>query len=227
MRPMENLHPPKPTSFDGVPHAMRQRGVPPHRVAVFCGSSPDASATHLEAAHELGRLLGEAGHVVIYGAGPIGLMGAVATGVASTGADLIGIIPTFLLERESAYSCPPRQTIVTADLLERKKIMMSISDAYIVLPGGYGTLDELTEVLAAAALGVERKPIVLLNLDNSFSGLVTLLDRLQLDGYFGVEHRGLMEVVNNTESVVRCIAQQLEGAERCSAADDDKEKKVA
>lgn len=152
-------------------------------VCVFCGFSPGAGTRYVESARNLGALLGERGHRLVYGAGTGGLMGAVATGAADRGAPITGLVPDFLRLREQADELPGQRLVLTGDLLERKRGMIDRADAFVALPGGYGTLDEVLEVISMKALGILDAPLVLVDVDGAWTPFVALIDSLHERGF--------------------------------------------
>jgi uncharacterized protein (TIGR00730 family) len=110
-------------------------------------------------------------------------MGAVAKGAADEGAKIVGIIPTFLREREMDDSIPPQEIFLTGSLTKRKSLMLRLADAFVALPGGYGTLDETLEVVSSSMLGIERKPLVLVNIDGFWDPFVKFVDELTARGF--------------------------------------------
>src|ERR1700731_2637442 len=143
-------------------------------VCVYCGSGPGTNPRFVEAAKALGKALAEGGIRLGYGGGSIGLMGAVATSVLDHGGSVTGIIPDFLTIRENALH-RVQEMIVTPDMHERKRLMFERSDAFVALPGGIGTLEELVEQLTWQQLGRHSKPILLANIDNFWKPLLALL----------------------------------------------------
>ncbi len=152
-------------------------------LCVFCGSRSGSNPAFVAAAHELGRLLGERGIRLVYGGGSLGMMGAVADGCLEAGGEVIGVIPDFLMNLELGHTGVTRLEIVP-DMLERKKRMAELSDAFITLPGGIGTLDELFEMLTWVRLGVHVKPNGLLNVDGFYDELISFCHRTQVEGGF-------------------------------------------
>jgi uncharacterized protein (TIGR00730 family) len=147
-------------------------------VCVYCGSGPGTNPSFVESAIALGKSLAENGVGLVYGGGSIGLMGAVATSVLDHGGTVTGIIPDFLTKRENALS-RAQEMIVTHDMHERKRLMFERSDAFVALPGGIGTLEELVEQLTWQQLGRHSKPILLANIDNFWEPLLELLDHMR------------------------------------------------
>jgi uncharacterized protein (TIGR00730 family) len=161
------------------------------RICVFCGSSPGNRSVYLEAAQQLGRSIAQRGWGLVYGGGKVGLMGAVANAALAAQGEVIGVIPYALEQREVAHDGLTQLRVVNT-MHERKALMADLSDAFIALPGGYGTLDELSEVVTWTQLGVHRKPCGLLNVDGFFDGLLTFLDEAVQQGFVSTGNRGLL-----------------------------------
>ncbi|MBS0202943.1 MAG: TIGR00730 family Rossman fold protein [Planctomycetes bacterium] len=166
------------------------------RICVFCGSSAGFDSTYRQSAIQFGKLLVDRGHELVYGAGSVGLMGAVADAVLQANGHVIGVIPRFLATRELLHE-GISDIRLTDDMHERKALMSELSDAFVALPGGLGTFEELFEVLTWAQLGLHSKPIGILNMAGYFDPLVALLDRAILDGFCRDEHRRLFIVDND------------------------------
>jgi uncharacterized protein (TIGR00730 family) len=147
-------------------------------VCVYCGSGPGTNPHFVEAAIALGKALAENGIRLVYGGGSIGLMGAVATSVLDHGGSVTGIIPDFLTTRENALT-RIQELIVTPDMHERKRLMFERSDAFVALPGGIGTLEELVEQLTWQQLGRHSKPILLANIDDFWEPLLALFTHMR------------------------------------------------
>jgi hypothetical protein len=143
-------------------------------VCVYCGSGPGTNPRFVEAAIAFGRILAESGIRLVYGGGSIGLMGAVANSVLDHGGTVTGIIPDFLTIRENALK-RVQEMIVTPDMHERKRLMFERSDAFVALPGGIGTLEELVEQLTWQQLGRHSKPVLLANIEGFWEPLLALL----------------------------------------------------
>src|SRR5580704_14942415 len=148
-------------------------------VCVYCGSGPGTNPHFVEAAIALGRILAEHGIRLDYGGGSIGLMGAIATSVLDHGGSVTGIIPDFLTARENALS-RVQEMIVTPDMHELKRLMFERSDAFVALPGGIGTLEELVEQMTWQQLGRHSKPVLLANIDGFWEPLFALLTHMRL-----------------------------------------------
>jgi hypothetical protein len=144
------------------------------RICVFCGSSPGARPAYREATEELARVLVEQGIGVVYGGGGVGLMGVLADEVLRAGGEITGVIPRSLVEREIAHAGVADMRVVES-MHERKALMAELSDAFVALPGGIGTLEELFEVYTWAQLGLHRKPCALLNVEGYYDGVADFL----------------------------------------------------
>jgi len=147
-------------------------------VCVYCGSGPGTNPRFVEAAKAFGKVLAESGVRLVYGGGSIGLMGAVATSVLDHGGTVTGIIPDFLTTRENALK-RVQELIVTPDMHERKRLMFERSDAFVALPGGVGTLEELVEQLTWQQLGRHSKPVLLANIESFWEPLLALLAHMR------------------------------------------------
>lgn len=147
-------------------------------VCVYCGSGPGTNPAFVKAATAFGKSLAENGVGLVYGGGSIGLMGAVATGSLDNGGTVTGIIPDFLTARENAMK-RAQELIVTKNMHERKQLMFDRSDAFVALPGGIGTLEELVEQMTWAQLGRHTKPILIANIEGFWNPLLALLDHMR------------------------------------------------
>jgi hypothetical protein len=152
------------------------------RICVYCGSSPGKDPTYRAAATRFGEILAAAGIGLVYGGGSGGMMGAVATAVRAGGGEVIGIIPAFLTGRENVFR-GATEVVVTEDMHERKRIMFERSDAFVALPGGIGTLEELVEQMTWAQLGQHKKPILIANINGFWSGLLGVLGDMGASGF--------------------------------------------
>src|SRR5215475_256301 len=147
-------------------------------VCVYCGSGAGTNPRFIEAASALGKTFAENGIRLVYGGGSVGMMGAVASAVLDNGGSVTGIIPDFLTTREHALN-RVQETIVTPDMHERKRLMFERSDAFVALPGGIGTLEELVEQLTWKQLGRHAKPVLLANIDGFWEPLLSLLSHMR------------------------------------------------
>ncbi|KQP28329.1 hypothetical protein ASF27_06960 [Methylobacterium sp. Leaf102] len=155
---------------------------PVRTVCVYCGSGFGGDPAFTAAAEALGKALAQAGLGLVYGGGNVGLMGTVARAVLQNGGHVTGIIPSFLKSRERMLD-EIQETIVVEDMHTRKRLMFERSDAFVALPGGIGTLEELVEQLTWAQLGQHNKPILLLSVADFWTPLLTLLDHMRAQGF--------------------------------------------
>jgi len=162
-----------------------------HSLCVFCGSSPDVDDVFFTAAREVGRLIASQGRRLVYGGGRIGLMGAVAEAALAHGGEVIGVIPRSLLEKEVAHLGLSDLRVV-ASMHDRKAAMAELSDGFIALPGGIGTLEEFFEIWTWAQLGLHHKPFGLLNVAGFFDPLLTFLEELADRRFLRPEHLGML-----------------------------------
>jgi uncharacterized protein (TIGR00730 family) len=146
------------------------------RICVYCGSGPGSDPAYVAAARQLGEIMADNGIGLVYGGGAVGLMGAVSEAILNRGGEAIGVIPKFLVKREHARE--RGKVIVTADMHERKLRMFELADAFVALPGGIGTLEELVEQMTWAQLGQHKKPILLANVKKFWDPLCSLLDHM-------------------------------------------------
>jgi uncharacterized protein (TIGR00730 family) len=147
-------------------------------ICVYCGSGPGTNPRYIESAKALGKALAEAGIRLVFGGGSLGLMGALANSVLDHGGVVTGIIPDFLTMRENALT-RVQEMVVTPDMHERKRLMFERSDAFVALPGGIGTLEELVEQLTWQQLGRHSKPVLLANIDGFWEPLLALLAHMR------------------------------------------------
>lgn len=177
-------------------------------VCVYCGSRDGARPIYAEDAVRLGKHIAKAGWRLVYGAGDIGLMGAVARSAQEAGADTFGVIPVHLLQREVGKR-DLRQFIVTENMHERKKVMFMNSDAIVVLPGGAGSLDEFFEVLTWRQLGLHQKPIFLLNTEGYWDPLVALIDHVIAEGFADASLKPYITPVADVETLAGALREAL------------------
>ena len=183
-------------------------------ICVYCGSSPGHDGVYERAARHLGAAIAEAGLRLVYGGGTKGLMGAVSRGVMDAGGQVTGIIPRFLMHKEATEDALGAldELIVTEDMHERKHTMFARSDAFVTLPGGIGTLEEVIEILTWAQLGRHSKPIVLANIDGFWDPLTALLDHMGEAGFIHTGHRVRPLVLDRTDRIVPAIIAAANGA---------------
>ncbi len=174
------------------------------RVCVFCGSCTGTRAEHAEQARALGRGLVARGHELVYGGGSVGLMGIVADEVLSRNGVVRGVIPHSLFVREVGHRGLTECRVVDS-MHERKQAMADLADAFVSLPGGFGTLDETFEALTWAQLGIHAKPIVLVNVAGFWEHLVAACDRMVAEGFLKQENRDLLSVVPTSEAALDLV----------------------
>jgi uncharacterized protein (TIGR00730 family) len=161
------------------------------RLCIFCGSSPGARPEYAEATVELARLLAGRGIGIVYGGASVGLMGLLADTAMEAGGDVVGVIPNALERKEIARHGLTELHVVDS-MHERKALMAELSDAFIALPGGSGTLEELFEVFTWSQLGLHRKACALLNVAGYYDGLATFLDHAVAERFLRAEHRAML-----------------------------------
>ncbi len=189
------------------------------RVCVYCGSSPGRDPDFERAAAEFGRRLADAGLGLVYGGGDVGLMGTTARSVLRHGGHVTGIIPDFLRRRENMLD-EAQETIVVPDMHTRKQLMFEKADAFVALPGGVGTLEELVEQMTWSQLGRHTKPILLLDLNGFWRPLIDLLAHMRLNGFIreGLElNYGVAEKVEDLIPMMEASYRRLGGVENTGA----------
>ena len=182
------------------------------RIAVFLGSSPGPDH-HRAAAAGLGRAIAEAGHGLVYGGAHVGLMGVLADAALGAGGEVVGVLPQNLVEREVGHTGLTRLELV-GTMHERKARMAELADAFVALPGGAGTLEELFEVFTWGMLGLHDKPAVLLDPDDYWAPLAAQLDRAVADGYLGADQRRALARVAGVEELLTWLAERPRAARR-------------
>jgi uncharacterized protein (TIGR00730 family) len=171
-------------------------------VCVFCGSSPGLDPAYTEAARSLGRTLAKANIRLVFGGGHVGLMGVVSNAAIEAGGEAIGVIPKFLVERELAHTGLTDLRIV-GSMHERKAMMSDLSEGFITLPGGTGTLEEFFEILTWAQLGEHEKPCGLLNVAGYYDPLLTVFDQMVSRGFLSGPNRDLVLVESEPERLLQ------------------------
>ncbi|MBZ9795870.1 TIGR00730 family Rossman fold protein [Mesorhizobium sp. ES1-4] len=176
-------------------------------VCVYCGSSPGRDEIYAKAGHLLGRSIARAGLRLVYGGGTKGIMGAVAEGALKAGGKVTGIIPRFLINKEATETALDRldELLITDNMHERKHKMFEKSDAFVALPGGIGTVEEIVEIMTWAQLGHHRKPIVFGNVSGFWDPMLSLLDHMTGEGFIHTAQRVKPLVVNDPEAIVAAI----------------------
>jgi uncharacterized protein (TIGR00730 family) len=176
-------------------------------ICVYCGSSSGKHPVYVDAARTLGKAMADAGLRLVYGGGGKGVMGAVASAVSGAGGTVIGIIPRFLITKEATEAALARldELVVTEDMHTRKHRMFEESDAFVALPGGIGTLEEIVEIMTWAQLGRHDKPIVLANIGGFWTPLMKLLDHMKEEGFLHTAHKIAPVVVDDAADIVPAI----------------------
>ncbi len=170
-------------------------------VCVYCASSPNLSDTYINIAKELGVIIAKKGIRLVTGAGEYGLMGAVAEGAMEFGGKAIGIIPQFMIDN-GWHNSKMSRIIAVKDMHERKKTMADISDGFIALPGGFGTIEELMEIITWKQLGLIHKPLVILNVNNYYSALLKQLSIAVDEKFIKKEHHDIWMVANTPQESI-------------------------
>ncbi|HYH19339.1 MAG TPA: TIGR00730 family Rossman fold protein [Azospirillum sp.] len=181
----------------------------PKSVCVYCGSSSRVADVYKQAAHALGEGLARRGVQVVYGGGRVGLMGIVADAAIGAGGRVVGIIPEHIQVLEVEHTALTELHVVDS-MHTRKRMMVDRSDAFVVLPGGLGTMDEAFEILTWKQLRLHDKPVVLVDVDGYWRPLLTLVDHMVDEGFCREEHRALFRVVNRVEDVFTALAHEPE-----------------
>jgi uncharacterized protein (TIGR00730 family) len=179
------------------------------RVCVFCGSNPGVRPEYRAEAVGLGVLLGKAGLGLVYGGAQVGLMGALADAALANGSEVIGVIPRALAGVEVAHQGLSRLVLVET-MHERKALMAQEADAFVALPGGFGTLDEFFEILTWAQLGIHTKPCLLVNTTGYYDHLLSFLEVAIDQGFLKAENRAYIHVARDAAEAVRCMQQLWE-----------------
>lgn len=174
------------------------------RIAVFCGSSAGSQPSYVSEAKKLGAFFGRNGIGLVYGGGKVGLMGAVADAALDSGGRVIGVIPEYLEEKEIAHN-GLTELIIVKDMHERKARMASMADAFVALPGGTGTLEEIFEVWTWAQLGLHHKPCAFYNISGFYKSLLSMVTNMVDSGFLKAEYAEMLVLVDNPEALIRNI----------------------
>ncbi len=178
------------------------------RLCIFCGSANGNSEKYIEQARAIGKLIANQNVGLVYGGGKVGIMGAVANSVLENKGEVIGVIPKSLVTAEVAHH-EVTQLHIVDDMHSRKKMMYDLSDAFLILPGGMGTLDEMFEILTWSQLGLHRKPIYILNEFGFYDSLLDYIRHSHSEGFIKKEHLGLINEIKNVEDDLRYIITSL------------------
>ena len=179
-------------------------------ICVFCGSRDGDNLDTIAKASDLGRALADAGYGIVFGGGRLGLMGAVARSAIEVGGSVTGIIPTGLTAREPVQQ-ELSELFVVDDIIERKRLMMEKSDAFVVLPGGFGTLDELFEVWTGMQIGSHTKPIIIANWGGYYDKLLEFLNDADQHGFLNGDHLKGAEIINDVNGITALLNTSLKG----------------
>jgi hypothetical protein len=176
-------------------------------VCVFCGSGDGARPEYLAVARELGRRIAASGYGLVYGGAAVGLMGAIADAALAAGGEVAGVIPDVIMEREIAHRGLTELHVVRT-MHERKALMAQRADAFVALPGGYGTMDEFLEIVTWAQLRIHAKPCVLVNAAGFYDGLLGFFDSAALEGFIRAENRGLVQVAGTAAEALAMVERE-------------------
>jgi uncharacterized protein (TIGR00730 family) len=183
------------------PQANRESRHPIKRLCVFCGSSVGVRSEYRQAAIQLGRQLASSRIGLVYGGARVGLMGALADSILASGGEAIGVMPRSLVEKEIAHSGLTQLHIVDS-MHQRKALMADLADAFLLLPGGFGSWEEFCEAVTWLQLGIHRKPCGVLNVDGYYNGLISLISHAVVEGFLGASHREAVIVEDNPEALL-------------------------
>ncbi|PCI04438.1 MAG: TIGR00730 family Rossman fold protein [Hyphomicrobiales bacterium] len=187
-------------------------------ICIYCGSQNGKNPEFVGAARILGKALAENSIRLVYGGGTSGIMGEVARAVADNNGEIVGIIPQFLLNLEAGGTAPSDlgEVIVTEDMHQRKHMMFERADAFVALPGGIGTLEEIIEVMTWAQLGRHTKPMGFLNIDGFWDPVIELVDHMNKSGFIHSIDKVRPHVINSADQVVPTIMDAIAHAEKAS-----------
>ncbi|MDB5888240.1 MAG: yvdD 2 [Rhodocyclales bacterium] len=177
-------------------------------ICVFCGASTGHNPVYRDAAAKLGETIAQQGLELVWGGGHVGLMGIVADAAIIAGGHVYGVIPRFMVARELAYPADPAghtQIVLVDDMHTRKAAMAARADAFVALPGGFGTLDEFFEILTWAQLGLHDKPIGLLNVNGFFDPLTTMVEHMRNEGFVKPQHSALITQADTAETLLAAL----------------------
>jgi uncharacterized protein (TIGR00730 family) len=188
-------------------------------ICVYCGSSPGRGETYRRAGAAFGRAIAEAGLRLVFGGGTRGIMGAVAMGCIEAGGRVTGVIPRFLLEKEAGGPAQDRfdDLVITDNMHQRKHVMFEKSDAFVAMPGGIGTLEEIVEIMTWAQLGHHRKPMVFANIDGFWDPMLSLIAHMRAEGFLHSADRAMPVIAPTVEEIIPRI---IRAATPAAAGDD-------
>ncbi|NLO69824.1 MAG: TIGR00730 family Rossman fold protein [Porphyromonadaceae bacterium] len=174
-------------------------------ICVFCSSSNRVADEFKQLGNEIGRKIAKLGHTLVYGGATGGLMDSIAEGATEQKGKIIGVIPEIIIKSNRANNLST-EVIITADMQERKKRMKEIADVFLVLPGGYGTLDEMFDVIASGSVGEHKKPLFVLNYNGFFNKLIDFSVQLKRDAFTPYEEMYKPEFINTVDEVLQKLA---------------------
>ncbi|MFW5700222.1 MAG: TIGR00730 family Rossman fold protein [Cyclobacteriaceae bacterium] len=175
-----------------------------NKICVFCGSSVGNDPMYTEAARKLGKLMAENNIGLVYGGGGIGLMGEIANAVMSNNGQVIGVIPRFLAEKELGHQ-QISELILTDSMHQRKQKMAELADGFIALPGGFGTLEELCEILTWVQLSIIEKPVAILNTNGFFDHLILLFEHMVNNGFLRESNRDILLQAKTPQEIIKIM----------------------
>ena len=189
---------------------MTDDSVPIRSICVYCGSRPGRDPSYIGAGRELGKAIADSGLRLVYGGGTKGIMGAVASGVLSNGGQVTGIIPEFLVDMEATRHSLSQldELIITPDMHARKHLMYERADAFVALPGGIGTLEEIVEIMTWAQLGQHEKPMVFSNINGFWDPMMQLMRHMTEEGFVHTAHRVQPMVIDKVVDIIPAILRQ-------------------
>lgn len=179
------------------------------RICVYCSSSEAVAPLYIEAAGELGRLLGQRGHALVYGGGNVGLMGVLARAATASGAEVLGVIPRMMVEHGVAYAAADR-LVVTATMAERKELMEREAEAFVALPGGFGTLEEIAQAITQKQLRYLQGPIAFVNVGGFYDALAAFFEQLYDERFAHDAYRETYHLAATPAAALDYIEQYVE-----------------
>lgn len=174
----------------------------PLNISVFCGATLPSNQKYIHTTQQLGQLIAQNGHTLLYGGSNLGLMGTISSAVLQGGGHVVGVIPSFFSEK-IILSQSVSELVRVASMAERKEYLIAHSDAFIALPGGIGTIDEIFEVLVANQLGLSHKPIGLLNINNFYQNLMATLQHMEEEGFYNLANAKYLILENQPELLLQ------------------------
>jgi uncharacterized protein (TIGR00730 family) len=201
---------------------MTDDSVPIRSICVYCGSRPGRDPSYIAAGRELGKAIAESGLRLVYGGGTKGIMGAVASGVLSNGGQVTGIIPEFLVDMEATRHSLAQldELIITPDMHTRKHMMYERADAFVALPGGIGTLEEIVEIMTWAQLGQHEKPMIFANINGFWDPMMQLIRHMTAEGFVHTAHRVQPQVIDRVVDIIPAIVKEAAEIRGSRAGED-------